>query len=280
LTWSRVFAILQLPVYLFIQVFPEGDPMADLILNRRKIDKGLPVPYYYQIVQILREAIQDLDVSPDGANVEFPSEMELSEYFQVNRGTIRHALQLLEREGLIYREKGRGTFLRRRRVELDLSTLCSTTADLKARGWTPDSQILSLEKISPSLHIQRFLELQPDALVWLVYRLRLADNEPISLQWSYVPVEIAPHLDQEDLSSSLYYILKNSYGVELKSGDQKIRTRPATIEEGRILEIPEGAPVFEISRVTYDQYQRPIEHLDSLWRGDRYDLQVRLYSRE
>jgi GntR family transcriptional regulator len=254
--------------------------MADLILNRRKIDKGLPVPYYYQIVQILREAIQDLDVSPDGANVEFPSEMELSEYFQVNRGTIRHALQLLEREGLIYREKGRGTFLRRRRVELDLSTLCSTTADLKARGWTPDSQILSLEKISPSLHIQRFLELQPDALVWLVYRLRLADNEPISLQWSYVPVEIAPHLDQEDLSSSLYYILKNSYGVELKSGDQKIRTRPATIEEGRILEIPEGAPVFEISRVTYDQYQRPIEHLDSLWRGDRYDLQVRLYSRD
>jgi GntR family transcriptional regulator len=120
--------------------------MRDLILNRRKIDKGLPVPYYYQIVQILREAIQDLDVSPDGANVEFPSEMELSEYFQVNRGTIRHALQLLEREGLIYREKGRGTFLRRRRVELDLSTLCSTTADLKARGWAPDSRLLSRRK--------------------------------------------------------------------------------------------------------------------------------------
>ena len=253
--------------------------MRELILNRRKIDKGLPVPYYYQIVQILREAIQDLDVSPGTANLEFPSETELSEYFQVNRGTIRHALQLLEREGLIYREKGRGTFLRRRRVELDLTTLCSTTEDLKARGWAPDSRLLSLEKISPSLHIQRYLELPAEGMVWLIYRLRLADGEPISLQWSYIPVELAPDLDQEDLSSSLYYILKNTYGHELKSGDQTIRTRPATIDEAGLLEIEEGAPLFEISRITYDQNQRPVEHLDSLWRGDRYDLQVRLYNR-
>ena len=253
--------------------------MRDLILNRRKIDKGLPVPYYYQIVQILRESIQDLDVSPTASTLEFPSETELSEYFQVNRGTIRHALQLLEREGLIYREKGRGTFLRRRRVELDLSTLCSTTEDLKARGWIPDSRLLSLEKISPSLHIQRYLELPPEALVWLIYRLRLADDEPISLQWSYIPVQLAPDLDQEDLSSSLYYILKNTYGHELQSGDQKIRTRSATLDEARLLEVDEGAPLFEISRITYDQNQRPVEHLDSLWRGDRYDLQVRLFNR-
>jgi GntR family transcriptional regulator len=253
--------------------------MPDLILNRRKIDKGLPIPFYYQIVQILREAIHDLDVSPGAASPEFPSETELSDYFQVNRGTIRHALQLLEREGLIYREKGRGTFLRRRRVELDLSRLCSTTEDLKARGWTPGSRILSIEKILPSLHIQRYLELPSEARVWLVYRLRLADEEPISLQWSYIPVELAPDLDQEDLSSSLYYIMKNIYGHDLISGDQTIRTRSATIDEARLLEIEEGDPLFEISRVTYDQNQRPIEHLDSLWRGDRYDLQVRLYNR-
>jgi GntR family transcriptional regulator len=253
--------------------------MRELFLNRRKIDKGLPVPYYYQIVQILREAIQDLDVSPNASGLEFPSEMELSEHFQVNRGTIRHALQLLEREGLIYREKGRGTFLRRRRVELDLSTLCSTTEDLKARGWIPDSRLLSLEKISPSLHIQRYLELSQEDLVWLIYRLRLADKEPISIQWSYIPVELAPDLDRQDLSSSLYYILKNTYGHELISGDQKIRTRSATIDEALLLEIEEGAPLFEISRITYDQNHRPVEHLDSLWRGDRYDLQVRLYNR-
>jgi GntR family transcriptional regulator len=253
--------------------------MREIILNRRKIDKGLPVPYYYQIVQILREAIQDLDVSPGASNLGFPSESELSEYFQVNRGTIRHALQLLEREGLIYREKGRGTFLRRRRVELDLSTLCSTTEDLKARGWIPASRLLSLEKISPSLHIQRHLELSPEDLVWLIHRLRLADNEPISLQWSYIPVELAPELDQEDMTSSLYYILRNTYGHELQSGDQTVRTRSATSEEARLLEIEEGAPLFEIWRITYDQNQRPVEHLDSLWRGDRYDLQVRLYNR-
>ena len=78
---------------------------ARIIPNR--INKDLPVPYYYQIVEALRESIADLGEPEVNEKIALPSEPELSELFSVNRGTIRHALQVLEREGLIHREKGR-----------------------------------------------------------------------------------------------------------------------------------------------------------------------------
>lgn len=242
----------------------------------RKIIRDLPIPYYYQIVQILRELIQDIQAAGEDGEAPFPSEMELAEYFQVNRGTVRHALQILEREGLIYRAKGRGTFLQRRRVELDLSRLCSTTEDLKARGWSPASRLLGVSQFTPGLHIQRWLQLREEDTVWQVYRLRLANGEPISLEWSHIPTQVTPGLDEKDLSGSLYYLLKNEYGFAMKTAEQTIRTRNATPEEAGLLEIPAGGAVFEITRVSYDQAARPVEYLDSLWRGDRYDFHVRL----
>lgn len=254
-------------------------PMLNTI-SARKINRDLPIPYYYQIIQILRELIQDHEVAVEQGEVLFPSETELADFFQVNRGTIRHALEILEREGLIYREKGRGTFLQRRRVELDLTTLCSTTEDLQARGWSPASQLLELARIIPRPHIQRFLDLPEGETVWLIYRLKLADGEPISLQFSYIPTRLAPNLDPKALSGSLYYNLKNEYGIELKTGDQTIRTRVATREEANLLQIAEGDPVFEITRITFDQDGHPVEYLDSLWRGDRYDFRIHLFNRE
>ena len=84
-------------------------------------------------------------------------------------------------------------------------------------------------------------------------------------------------MNKKDLAGSLYYILKNDYGIEMKNADQTIRARGATAEEAQVLQTAENEAVFEISRVTYDQENRPVEHLDSLWRGDRYDFHVRLY---
>lgn len=241
----------------------------------RRVNKAIPVPYYYQIAEILRDMIADAEVQPD-AEVALPSENELCTLYEVTRATVRHALELLEEEGLVYREKGRGTFLRRRRVQIDLTRLCSTTEDMKARGWTPATQVLSVRVVTPLAHVQHQLRTSEDAQVWEVHRLRLADGEPISLQWSYLPCQSVPELDRLDLTGSLYYGLANRYGIQLQNGEQVIRTRAVTAEEARLLAIPESAPVFVIDRTSYDQEGRPIEYLRSLWRGDRYDLQIRL----
>ena len=78
--------------------------MNEAYIRPKKINKELPIPYYYQIVQTLRESIGDLGEPDRNKKIALPSESELSDLFSVNRGTIRHALQVLEHEGLIYKE--------------------------------------------------------------------------------------------------------------------------------------------------------------------------------
>ena len=252
--------------------------MVEMITVTRHIDKNLPIPFYYQIVQVLRDVIRDFGVSATGQEIPFPSEADLCSNFQVNRGTIRHALDVLEREGLIYREKGRGTFLRTRRVEVDLTNLCSTTEDLRARGWEPGTRVLDITEIQPGTHIRKALNLPDNATVWFLYRLRLADGEPISLQRSYIPVSMAPDLNHKDLTGSLYNNLNDSYNLKMAFASQIIRVRLVSPEEAELLAIEEGTPVFEFTRTSCDPTDRPIEYLESLWRGDRYDLFVRLKS--
>jgi GntR family transcriptional regulator len=253
--------------------------MAETYINPKRINKDLPVPYYYQIVQVLRESIADLKEPDVNEKIALPSEPELSNFFSVNRGTIRHALQVLEREGLIYREKGKGTFVRRRRVEMDLSYLCSTTEDMKSRGWEPDTEVISVDKVIPRMHIRASLNLQESDKVWEIFRSRSANGEPISLQRAFFPVVLMPDLDEKNLSSSFYNIWKNSYNIVPHEGEQTIRTRPATEEEASLLVIDEHDPIFEITRTTFDINGTPFEYLISIWRGDRYDFFVRLSSR-
>jgi len=253
--------------------------MAETYINPKRINKDLPVPYYYQIVQVLRESIADLKEPDVNEKIALPSEPELSDFFSVNRGTIRHALQVLEREGLIYREKGKGTFVRRRRVEMDLSYLCSTTEDMKSRGWEPDTEVISVDKVIPRKHIRASLNLQENDKVWEIFRSRSANGEPISLQRAFFPVVLMPDLDEKNLSSSFYKIWKNSYNILPHEGEQTIRTRPATEEETSLLAIDEYGPIFEITRTTFDINGTPFEYLISIWRGDRYDFFVRLSSR-
>jgi GntR family transcriptional regulator len=246
-------------------------------LAMRPINKDVPIPYYYQIAQRLREQIEGAPAgSADQIETALPSEAELCATFEVTRGTARHALELLEREGLIYREKGRGSFVRRRRVQVELTRLSSTMEDLIARGWTPSTRVLHIAVVAFTTHAQRRLSLTEGQPLWEIVRLRLADAEPISLQKGYIPCSRTPGLDKFDLTHSLYYILKNDFDIELKSADQIIRARGATADEAALLEIAEYAPVFEVTRTSYDQNNVPVEHLDSVWRGDRYDFQVHL----
>jgi len=244
-----------------------------------RIRKDDPVPYYFQIVEVLREAISDIDEPEVNQKIALPSEPELSDLFSVNRGTVRHALQVLEREGLIYREKGKGTFVRRRRVEMDLSYLCSTTEDMRNRGWDPGTQVLNVSLINPREHIRENLKLGMEEKVWEIYRSRTANGEPISLQRVFFPQSLMPDIDIKDVSGSFYEMWLHDYHIQPFDGEQTIRTRLATTEEAKLLNISESAPIFEITRVTFDVNGVPFEYLISVWRGDRYDFYVHLSAR-
>jgi GntR family transcriptional regulator len=236
------------------------------------IDKASSIPYYQQLADLLRREISEREALDQV--VQLPSENELAERHGITRATVRHALDVLERDGWIYREKGVGSFAAIRRVEHELTQLVSTTEDMQRRGWSLTTQVVSLEH-SPSVpYVAHALEIAEGPLVYQLCRLRLVDGKPLSLQTAYLPVELCPNLEENDLTGSLYHLLETRYALRLWTGKEILRARCATPYEADLLRIKEDMPVMYMERTTYAANGLAVEYLEAVWRGDRYDFKV------
>jgi GntR family transcriptional regulator len=240
----------------------------------RVIDKASPIPFYQQLADLLRQEMAEREAQH--AIYRLPSENELAERHAITRATVRHALDVLEQDGWIYREKGRGSFAAVQRVEHELTQLVSTTEDMQRRGWSLTTQVVSLEEVPSAPYIAHTLELAEGAGVFRLCRLRIVDGEPLSLQTAYLPVESCPGLEENDLTHSLYRLLETRYGLRLWTGKEVLRARCATSYEAELLETKEGMPLMYMERVTYAASGVPVEYLEAVWRGDRYDFKVTL----
>lgn len=238
------------------------------------VDKSSYIPYYQQLAELLRHEISRQQAA--GVVFQLPSEHELAERHGLSRATVRHALDELEREGWIYRQKGVGSFAPVRRIEQELTHLVSTTEDMASRGWSLSTQVLSLACIAAPLHVAQALELAGEAPVFEARRLRLVDDTPISLQTGFLPATLCPDLQPDDLAGSLYRLLESRYGLRLWTARETLRARGASEHEAQLLGIPEGGPVMVAERITYAADSRPVEYLEAVWRGDRYDFKVTL----
>ena len=238
------------------------------------IDKNNSVPYYLQLAEILRQEINDRQLP--GELYQLPSENELAALHGITRATVRRALDVLERDGWLYREKGKGSFAAVRRVEHELTQLVSTTEDMHRRGWSLTTRLISVEQIAATLKISHALELPEGAPCYKLCRLRVVDGEPISLQTPYLPLKLCPNLEEHDLTHSLYRLLETSYGLRLWTGQETLRARCVLPHERELLQVSRGAAVMYMERVTYAVSGEAVEYLEAVWRGDRYDFKVAL----
>ena len=238
------------------------------------IDKASPLPYYEQLAELLRREIADRQAG--GETYQLSSENELSQRHGLSRATVRHALDELEHDGWIYRQKGVGSFAPARRFEQDLTQLVSTTEDMRQRGWPLLTKVVSWQRIPAAPHIARALEVAAESEVYKLCRLRLVDDVPISIQTAYLPAALCPGLEENDLAASLYRLLEGRYELRLWSGRETLRARGASEHEARLLDVPEGTPVMHAERITYAANGIAVEYLEAVWRGDRYDFKVTL----
>jgi GntR family transcriptional regulator len=238
------------------------------------IDKSSPVPYYQQLAELLRKEIREN--RPENGLYQLSSENELARLHGLTRATVRHALDVLERDGWIYREKGRGSFAAAQRVEHELTQLVSTTKAMRQRGWSMVTQVISLNKILAPTQVAKALELACEACVYELRRLRIVEDSPLSIQTAYLPERLCPRLHENDLSSSLYRLLEGRYGLRLWTGRETLRARGASETEAKLLQVTKGAAVMHAERVTYASTGEAVEYLEAVWRGDRYDFKVTL----
>jgi len=247
----------------------------DYLSASKVIRRDSPVPYYYQLEEFLKEQIENGTWKP---GQQIPSEAELCEVFDVSRTVVRQALNELVHEGLLYRRRGKGTFVVEPKIRESLvQHLTGFYEDMVALGLKPSTKVLEQKVIPAPPKIAAGLGLKEDDLVIMVDRLRFVDGEPIVLVITYVPYRLCPGLIDEDLSTqSLYAILEKKHGLELAYGHRTLEAVAATKEEAKLLEIEEGDPIILLRSISYLKDGRPIEYFKAKHRGDRSRFEVEL----
>lgn len=247
------------------------------LLKDESIDKRSPVPMYYQIMRQLLEKIQGGEFAVDSA---LPPERELAEMYRVSRMTVRQAIIELVNEGILVRRKGIGTFVTLPKLEQALSRLTSFTEDMAQRGMLAGSQVISFAEIVPEPAIRKTLALEGGTTAYECVRLRLADNEPMALETTTLPTWLCLGLSRQDLENqSLYRLLTERWGVRFDYATQSIEPACASPHEANLLHVPTGTPLLLMHRTTYNQDGRAIEHVKSLYRGDRYKFIIELHQK-
>jgi GntR family transcriptional regulator len=233
------------------------------------------IPYYLQLIDILKEKVQLAEWVPGD---QIPGEQDLCEHYQVSRTVVRQALRELEYEGVITRQKGKGTFISLPKISEGLvQKLTGFYQDMMERGLKPGSKVLH-QNVSPaSEKVARFLEIKPGDRVIDIQRLRFINGEPIQLVTTYIPFEICPGLASIDLTNrSLYEYLEKEYGIFIAKGQRTIEAVLANEHEAALLGIDRGAPLLMLDSVSFSDTGQPIEYYHALHRGDRSRFEVEL----
>jgi GntR family transcriptional regulator len=233
------------------------------------------IPYYIQLMDIMREKVQEAEWTPGD---QIPGEQDLCEHYQVSRTVVRQALRELEFEGVITRHKGKGTFISLPKISEGLvQKLTGFYQDMVERGLKPGSKVMHQRVIPASEKIARYLSITPGEKVIDIQRLRFINDEPIQLVTTYLPYKIFPSLADLDLTNrSLYEYLEKECGIFIAKGQRYIEAVLANEYEAEVLGIERGAPLLMLDSVSFSEDGLPVEYYHALHRGDRSRFEVEL----
>ncbi|WP_202622743.1 GntR family transcriptional regulator [Candidatus Enterococcus huntleyi] len=229
-------------------------------------------PLYDQLVDVLREKIE----TEFGPNTMLPSERELVERYGLSRTTVRLALQELEKMGYIYRQHGKGTFVSDlSKKTTNLSGAYSFTEQMKALGKIPETKILEFEIIEANSYLAKQLHISLGDSLYKLKRLRLADNQPMMLERSYLPVKMFLGMTLQQLESKpLYSLFEESYEQTIRVADEEFYASIVTGKDAEFLDIMEGSPVLHLVRKTYNTKNELIEFTRSVARADQFRYKI------
>lgn len=237
------------------------------------MDKTTKIPLYLQLVEDL---IHKIDNKEYEENDKLPSERELCEIYKMSRITVRNALQELEREGYIYKLHGKGTFVSSRTYKQNLVKLYSFTEEMKKLGKTPVTKVLSFNLIKADKRFAEKLKINPGDELFEIKRLRIADDEPLIYETSYLPKNKFPELTQKELESTpMYDIFSEKYGVSVSKAIEQFSATNLRSEEAAQLNNDANTPAMLIKRFAY-QNEEIIEYTVSIISGHKFNYTVEL----
>jgi GntR family transcriptional regulator len=235
------------------------------------------VPLYQQLSDLLREEIRRGRYGPLDR---LPSEHDLVREFSISRITARQALVDLERDGLVFRRQGRGSFVAPPAVVQPLARLTGLAEAMSGQGLTSASRVLRTATVRAGNAVAARLRVEVGSPVVEMRRLRFVDAVAVSFDLSWFPLELGRRLLQEDLEGrDVFWLIENVCGVALGAADCEIGAVAAEDEVALQLGVPGGTALVFIDRLTHDASERPIDYEHLYVRADRFRYGLRLERR-
>jgi GntR family transcriptional regulator len=242
---------------------------------------NLPLPKYHQIYLVLREQLQE-----GRFDAGMPGELTLMQQFAVARVTVRRALELLQSEGMISREPGRGTRPVRPQVDVRSGSasdgqvsrahLTGLLENLVSMGLRTSVKVLDVETVSASSAVAAALLIGVGDSVQKAVRVRSTREGPLSHITTYVPSNIARQFGKRELARKPILMLLEESGVKVGRAHQTISAKLADAVIAKHLDLAVGSALLAVRRLIYDDQERPVQWLHGLYRPDRYEYQMQL----
>lgn len=203
---------------------------------------------YTQLYEILAEKITTGEWKP---NDSLPTERELCQRYHLSRVTVREALDMLVRDGYIYRRQGKGTFVAVRPIEQKLKKLYTLRESIEANGLVPLNTVLSFRQLPAAGKVREALQLEPEETVFELIRCLYASSIPCAVETTYIPAALCPEMTEELVQTNGLYNTLQSFGIVPERAVEHLSTVPASREDALLLNIRPGETAIRIERTTF-----------------------------
>jgi GntR family transcriptional regulator len=236
------------------------------------IDRDSPIPYYFQLKQILLARIQANEWKP---GYMIGSEHELEKEYQVSRTTVRQALGELVSEGYLVRRRGRGTFVAQPNVVTD-STRRFDLEEYDPQTYGPmEWRVIDRQTVEAPPQVCDALKLNQGDTVVRLRRLRLAGLAVLGYYFAYVPLHIATYIDDENLTSGLPLDYLHKYpSVGQVRMERIVASTLADKYDMEFLGVKRNAPILYLERIVMAEDGTAVEFMVARFRGDRFKFRL------
>ena len=235
------------------------------------LDRASSVPLYRQLEAVLRERIAQGEWSEGDR---FPSENELCSLTGLSRMTVRSVINELVNEGILFRIRGKGTYVAPQKLHMGSTAYAGIREQLERMGLPTQTRLAAFRRTKAGAKAGRMLGIKPDAQVQYIERLRIIGDQPVSIHRSYLPQNLVPNLDRYDLEGrQLCHILQEHYGLRARFSTQTLESVSAQPGEATMLSIQKGDPVLLLEEINRLENRSIFEFTQIVFRGDLVKLQ-------
>ena len=232
-----------------------------------KIDKKSEIPLYQQLAHSIKRAIDNQEWKE---NQKIPGENQFCKLYDLSRTTVRLALEILEKDGYIYKLRGKGSYVSTPKIYQNRSSFSKFYDDMRNLGKVPVSKILSLKVKKANNHVKEKMQLREDGLICQIKWIRYGNNEPLIYETISLNYNLVSGIEEKALTErKLYDILTEDYGIKMTHGKELFYPCKLDITEAKSLGLKEEDLGMKVERMVF-QGKDVIEYTTSTVRGDRF----------